>query len=71
VVNTDSSNRPQTDFDNLNGAQNTSRAMQASDDNGSSDAEQVMQNFFNKKGCPGWGVDSGSFDFVYFLIPSL
>jgi hypothetical protein len=23
------------------------------------------------KGCPGWGVSQGSFDLVYFLIPSL
>jgi hypothetical protein len=23
------------------------------------------------KGCPGWGANPGSFDFVYFLIPSL
>jgi hypothetical protein len=23
------------------------------------------------KGCPGWGASPGSFDFVYFLIPSL
>jgi hypothetical protein len=25
---------------------------------------------FFKKSCPGWGADPGSFDFVYFLIPS-
>jgi hypothetical protein len=23
------------------------------------------------KGFPGWGANPGSFDFVYFLIPSL
>jgi hypothetical protein len=22
------------------------------------------------KGCPGWGENPGSFDFIYFLIPS-
>jgi hypothetical protein len=28
------------------------------------------ESFF-KKGCPVWGANPGSFDFVYFLIPSL
>jgi hypothetical protein len=23
------------------------------------------------KGCPGWGANPGSFDFIYFFIPSL
>jgi hypothetical protein len=23
------------------------------------------------KGCPGWVANPGSFDFIYFLIPSL
>jgi hypothetical protein len=26
---------------------------------------------FIKKGCPGWGGDPGSFNFINFLIPSL
>jgi hypothetical protein len=28
-------------------------------------------NFIFKEGCPGWGANPGSFDFIYFLIPSL
>jgi hypothetical protein len=28
------------------------------------------KDFFFKKGCPGWGANSGSFDLIYFLIPT-
>jgi Cys-tRNA synthase (O-phospho-L-seryl-tRNA:Cys-tRNA synthase) len=27
-------------------------------------------NRFFIKGCPGWGANPGSFDLIYFLIPS-
>jgi hypothetical protein len=30
-----------------------------------------MMSFFLKKGCPGRGANPGTFDLVYFLIPSL
>jgi hypothetical protein len=31
----------------------------------------VEVTIFLKMGCLGWGANPGSFDFVYFLIPSL
>jgi hypothetical protein len=31
----------------------------------------VESMFFLKKGGPGWGANPGSFDFAYFVIPSL
>jgi hypothetical protein len=31
----------------------------------------ILYRMYFFKGCPGWGANPGSFDFVYFLIPSL
>jgi hypothetical protein len=32
---------------------------------------KAMKYIHFLKGCPGWGANTGSFDLIYFLIPSL
>jgi hypothetical protein len=40
-------------------------------DGSSASGTNGLGSIFFLKGCPGWGANPGSFDFVYFLIPSL